>query len=97
MATVEVARLAEGDLSELIETRGLPAGTRERVGRTLLTLEQFPRAGKALSGLWRGCRALVGPWGWLIAVYTYEEAQDKVTVVAFHDARTATPATAGSR
>jgi len=93
MATVEIARIAERDLDELISSRHLPVGTRERVGRTLLTLEQFPRAGKALTGAWRGYRALVGPWGWLIAVYAYEEARDRVTVLAFHDARAAGAAT----
>lgn len=94
MATVEVARLAEETLDELIETRKLPSGTRERVGRSLATLEQFPHAGRALPGAWKGYRALVGPWGWLIAVYAFEEARDRVTVVAFHDARTATSASA---
>ena len=94
MATVEVARLAETTLGELIETRSLPADTRERVGRSLLALEEFPRAGKVLSGPWRGYRAVVGPWGWLIVVYTYEEAQDRVTVVALHDARSARSASA---
>jgi hypothetical protein len=89
MATVEIARIAERDLGELISSRQLPAGTRERVGHSLLTLEQFPRAGKALTGTWRGYRALVGPWGWLIAIYSYEEARDRVTVLAFHDARAA--------
>jgi hypothetical protein len=93
MATVEIVRIAERDLSELISSRHLPAGTRERVGRSLLTLEQFPKAGKALTGTWRGYRALVGPWGWLIAVYTYEDARDLVTVLAFHDARAAGAAT----
>lgn len=97
MATVEVAQLANQNLDELIETRGLPAGARGKVGRSLLTLEQFPRAGKVLPGAWRGYRALVGPWGWLIAIYIYEEAGDKVSVVAFHDARMATAATAASQ
>jgi plasmid stabilization system protein ParE len=92
MATVEVARVAERDLAELIETRGLPPGTRERIGRSLATLEQFPRAGRALAGAWRGHRALIGPWGWLIAVYVYEEARDRATVLAFHDARAASAA-----
>lgn len=95
MATVEVARVADRHLKELIETRDLPEGTREKVGQSLLRLEQFRRSGKALAGGWRGYCALVGPWGWLIAVYTYEEAQDRVSVVAFHDARTATAATGG--
>jgi hypothetical protein len=31
---------------------------------------------------------VVGPWGWLIVVYVYVEAEDRVVVVAFHDART---------
>jgi plasmid stabilization system protein ParE len=87
MATVELARIAERDLDELIASHQLPAGTRERVARSLLTLKQFPRAGKALTGAWRGYRALVGPWGWLIAVYAYEDAHDRITVLAFHDAR----------
>jgi hypothetical protein len=45
MATIEVTRLARDELRELIETRQLPADTRKRVARTLLTLEEFPRAG----------------------------------------------------
>jgi hypothetical protein len=94
MATIDVTRLARDDLRGLIETRQLPADTRERVSRTLLTLEEFPRAGKQLSGLWKECRALVGPWGWLIVVYMYIEAQDRVVVIAFHDARTSDAAIA---
>jgi mRNA-degrading endonuclease RelE of RelBE toxin-antitoxin system len=94
MTTIEVTRLARDELHELIETRKLPADTRERVSRTLLTLEEFARVGKQLSGLWRDCRALIGPWGWLIVVYMYIEAEDRVVVVAFHDARTSDAAIA---
>lgn len=65
MATIEVTRLARDELREPIETRQLPPDIRERVSRTLLTLEEFPRAGKQLSGIWRDCRALIGPWSWL--------------------------------
>lgn len=90
---VEIARVAERDLEELIATRELPDGARERVGRSLLTLEQFPRGGRSLSGRWRGLRALIGPWGWLIAIYAYEEARDRVTVVTFQDGRSAGAAT----
>ena len=68
MPAIEVTRLARDELRELIETRQLPDDTRERVSRSLLTLEEFPRAGKQLSGVWRDCRALIGPWGWLIVV-----------------------------
>lgn len=87
MPRIEVTRLARDELRELIETRRLPADTRDRVSRSLLTLEEFPRAGKQLSGVWRDCRALIGPWGWMIVVYVYIEAEDRVVVIAFHDAR----------
>ena len=93
MASVEVTRLAREDLDRLIETRELPEDTRERLRRSLLTLEEFPRAGKALSGVWWDCRALVGPWGWLIVVYNYVEAEDRVVIIAFHDARASDAAT----
>ncbi len=94
MATIEVTRLARDELQELIETRGLPLDTRERVSRSLLTLEEFPRAGKQFLGVWRDCRALIGPWGWLIIVHMYIEAEDRVVVIAFHDARTSDAAIA---
>lgn len=65
--------------------------------RSLKSLrDQFPRAGKQLSGAWRDCRALIGPWGWLIVVYMYIEAEDRVVVIAFHDARTSDAAIARS-
>jgi hypothetical protein len=93
MPSIEVTRQARGELRELIETRRLPADTRERVSRSLLALEEFPRAGKKLSGVWRDCRAVIGPWGWLVVVYMYIEAEDRVVVIAFHDARTSEAAT----
>jgi hypothetical protein len=52
MPTIEVTRLARDELQDLIETRSLPADTRDRVSRSLLALEEFPRAGKQLSGVW---------------------------------------------
>ena len=88
MPTIEVTRQARDELRGLVEARQLPTDTRERVSRALLTLEEFPRAGKQLSGVWRDCRALIGPWGWLIVVYVYIEAEDRVVVIAFQDART---------
>ncbi len=57
-------------------------------------LGEFPEAGKRLSGIWRDCRALIGPWGWLIVVYVYLEVEDRVVVIAFHDARTSASAIA---
>lgn len=94
MAAIEVARLARDELRELIKTRQLPADTQQRVSRSLLMLEKFPRAGKQLSGVWRDCRAHIGPWGWLIVVYMYIEAEDRVVVIAIHDARMSEAATA---
>ncbi len=92
MASIEVTRVAREDLRELIETRHLPDNARERVSRALLTLVDFPNAGRKLSGVWRECRALIGPWGWLIVVYMYIEPEDRVVVMAFQDARTSSAA-----
>jgi hypothetical protein len=94
VTVIEVTRLARDELRGLIQTRQLPADTRDRVSRTLLMLEEFPRAGKQLSGVWRDCRVLIGPWGWLIVVYMYIETEDRVVVIAFHDARTSDAAIA---
>lgn len=94
MPTIEVTRQARDELRELIKIRQLPPDTRKRVSRVLLTLEEFPRAGKQLFGVWRDCRALIGSWGWLIVVYMYIEAEDRVVVIAFHDARTSAAAIA---
>jgi hypothetical protein len=88
VAAIEVTRQAREELRDLIETRGLPDDTRARVTRSLRILGEFPRAGKRLSGVWRDCRALIGPWGWLIVVYIYLENDDRAVVIAFHDART---------
>jgi len=94
MAAVEVTREARDELRELIETHSLPRDTRTRVSRSLLTLHEFPRAGKQLSDVWRECRAIIGPWGWLVIVYMYIESDDHVVVIAFQDARTSSAATA---
>jgi len=94
MPAIEVTRHARDELRSLIDTRQLPSDTRERVSRTLLVLEKFPRAGVQLAGIWRDCRALIGPWGWLIVVYMYIEVEDRVVVIAFHDARTSDAAIA---
>lgn len=94
MPAIEVTRQARDELRGLIETRHLPDDTRDRVARSLLTLEEFPRAGKQLSSVWRDCRALIGPWDWLIVVYLYIEAEGRVVVIAFHDARTSDAAIA---
>lgn len=47
MPAIEVTRQAHDELRNLIDTRQLPADTRERVSRTLFVLEEFPRAGSS--------------------------------------------------
>jgi len=75
------------DLERLILTHSLPADTRERVRRSLRTLERFPRSGRELEEPWRPVRVLLGPWPWLLMLYVYEESNDIVLVLGFQDAR----------
>jgi plasmid stabilization system protein ParE len=96
MATVVVARRARSDLADLIKTRGLPADTRARVRASIEPLASFPQIGKRLTGRWQGFRVIVGPWPWMLLVYVSDEATDVVTIVAIHDARSATSATTGA-
>jgi len=37
----------------------------------------------------------MGPWRWLVLVYIYLEAEDRVVVVTMRDARSSTSVTAG--
>lgn len=97
MASVELARAAVEDLDALIRTHSLPADTRGRVARSLRPLERFPRMGPPLSGRWDGFRFLLGPWRWLLLVYVYLEAENRVVVVTIQDARSATSATTAGR
>lgn len=95
MAKVVVARRARFDLAQLIETRSLPADTRERVRASIEPLASFPQIGKRLTGRWRGFRVILGPWAWMLVVYSYHETMNTVTVVAIHDARTMSSFTTG--
>jgi hypothetical protein len=97
MASVELARAAVEDLDALIRTHSLPPDTRHRVARSLRPLERFPLMGPALSGRWEGFRFLLGPWRWLLLVYVYLEAEDRVVVVTIQDARSAASATTTGR
>lgn len=90
MARVELAVSAVEDLDGLIR---MPPDTHERVVRSLRSLAQFPNIGPALAGRWAGFRFLLGPWRWLILVYVYIEAEDRVVVVTIQDARSSTAAT----
>jgi hypothetical protein len=93
LARVLITPRAAQDLRDLIDLLGLPSSTMVRVQRTLRTLERFPLAGRALLGRWEGTRFLIGPWPWMIIVYTFDEPDDSVYVVAVHDARSSSAAT----
>ncbi len=92
MASVELARAAVEDLDALILTHSLPDDTRVRVARSLRPLERFPLIGPALEGRWDGYRFVLGPWRWLLLVYVYLEAENRVVVVTAQDGRSSSAA-----
>ncbi len=94
MTRVVVTPAALDDLEHLIRTHSLPVDTRERVRRSLEPLERFPLLGAELEGRWAGFRFLLGPWRWLIVVYVYDAAEDRVAVVTVQDGRAAVSPTA---
>jgi hypothetical protein len=53
--------------------------------------------GPVLTGRWEGFRFLLGPWRWLLLVYTYLDAEDRVVVVTIQDARSSVSPTTTSR
>lgn len=87
MARVELSEAALEDLDRLIRTHTLPADTKERLRRSLRHLERFPLLGPELEGRWSGLRFLLGPWRWMLVVYTYLEADDQVVVLTIQDGR----------
>lgn len=93
VARAELALAAVEDLESLIRTHSLPADTPARVARSVRGLEQFPLMGPALGGRWEGLRFLVGPWRWLLLLYVFIEAEDRVVLVTIQDARSSTAAT----
>lgn len=93
MARVELSAVAAEDLDRLVITHSLPSDTRERLKRSLRALAEFPMIGRQLEGRWSGFRFILGPWRWLLIVYVYDEADDRVLVVTVQDARSSTAAT----
>lgn len=87
MANVELARTAVEDLDRLVVTHSLPTDTRQRVRAALAPLAEFPRLGPELPNRWQGMRFTLGPWRWMIVVYTHDESSDRVVVLSIHDAR----------
>jgi len=97
VASVELARAAVEDLDALIRTHSLPSDTRARVARSLRSLERFPLMGPELSGRWEGLRFVLGPWRWLLLVYVYLDAEERVVVVTIQDARASSSPTSQRR
>jgi hypothetical protein len=87
VAQVRLEPEAVEDLDRLILTHSLPADTKSRVERSLRALELFPLLGPAVDEPWAPLRWTLGPWRWLLVIYTYDERQDCVSVLSFEDAR----------
>jgi hypothetical protein len=87
LARVELTDVAVEDLARLIRTHTLPADTKERVKRSLRSLESFPLIGAPLNGRWDGFRFVLGPWRWMVIVYEYSEDENRVVVATIQDGR----------
>jgi plasmid stabilization system protein ParE len=97
VAQVIVTPQARRDVDEAISALTLPDDTWARIARSLRPLEMFPFAGPKLGGRWAPTRFVLGPWSWMILLYRYEQPSDRVYVVAMHDGRSASSATATKR
>ena len=93
MAKVVVTPAAADDLTTLIRTHSLPPETRARFRRSLRPLARFPLLGAPLEDRWAGFRFVLGPWRWMIVVYTYDADDDRVAIVTVQDGRAAGAAT----
>lgn len=95
MAEVRLSAVAVEDLDRMIVSHSLPPDTKNRFRRSLCILEQFPNIGRQLDGRWRPMRFILGPWRWMLIVYTFEESSNLVIVLTIQDARSSAAATAG--
>ena len=96
MARIELAAAAVEDLARLIAVLSLPDDTTDRVRRSIQPLADFPRLGPELHGRWAPLRFLLGPWRWMLILYTYEEDADRVVIITIQDARSSGAALLGS-
>lgn len=94
MAQVIVTPQATRDVEGAISALNLPDDTWPRIARALQVLEIFPLSGRKVGDHWDPARFVLGPWQWMLLLYTYDASADRVYVVAMHDARSATSATA---
>ena len=98
MATVAVTPTAQADLDRLIRTHSLPSTTVVRVKRSIAPLVMFPELGGQLEGRWAPFRFVLGPWRWMIIVYLFDPATDRVSIATIQNARSAgAPRTASPR
>jgi hypothetical protein len=96
MAQVIVSPQARRDVDEAVSRLGLPGDTWSRIVRSLRVLQTFPLAGPELQGRWAATRFVLGPWSWMLLLYRYDEASDRVFILSVHDARSAvSPRTSG--
>jgi hypothetical protein len=94
VAQVLVTPQAQRDVNEAVAVLSLPDDTWSRVARSLRVLETFPLAGAELSDRWAPIRFVLGPWPWMVLLYRFDEPSDRIFLIAMHDARSATSATA---
>lgn len=83
------------DVDEAIAALALPGDSWARVARSLRVLEVLPLAGPELEGRWAPSRFVLGPWSWMILLYSYDGASDRVFILAMHDARSASAPRSG--
>jgi hypothetical protein len=95
LAEVRLSAIAVEDLDLMIITHSLPSDTKDRVKRSMRVLEQFPNIGRQLDGRWHPMRFILGPWRWMLIVYSFEESNNLVLVLTIQDARSSAAATAG--
>jgi plasmid stabilization system protein ParE len=89
-----VSPTAADALARLIRTHSLPADTKDRFKRSVAPLAEFPRLGRELEeGGFAGTRFLLGPWLWLVIVYSDEADADEVWILTVEDARSSTAVT----
>jgi hypothetical protein len=93
MTTVVMTPTAAADLGTLMESRSLPTDTIERFKRSVAALQKFPMIGAALEGPWARYRFVLAPWRWMLVVYSYDEARDRVAMTTIQDARSSRAAT----
>jgi hypothetical protein len=89
VAQIIVSPRAKRDVDEAIGRLGLPADTWTRIARSLRVLETFPLSGPELGGRWTPARFVLGPWSWMLLLYSYDGDSDRVFIVSMHDARSA--------